>query len=159
MEIETIMGTHFIRQQDWLPFYPCRCIDGLQLILGWFDDALIAIKFDIDGRLLDYHVYKQKILVEPYRRPESAVALQKELTATESPIRLRVFYIDELAVGIEDRPRSYTRFLANPEKHCPNPLERNEFKNEIDEWDRKGMFVVKWGQIFWMNSDGTIHST
>jgi hypothetical protein len=143
--------------------------DGRQILMAFFWTGLVALFFDASGAFIEEKV--RPLPLEPPRHPrsgcyfytpefEAAVsgALQRwqaEIGFTARLIRVRRFSCNGLR--IEDRPVHYEEFLSNRALWRPEELE--PMRNEIEDWDRRGCFVLYWGNDLWLNGRGEVESS
>jgi hypothetical protein len=138
------------------------------LNLGYKRECVEALFFDSNGEFLR----QEK---RPLNVPEgSGIAsmgnpgIRKQVTGlfaswkndlgfSPGVIHVKRFNVDR--VGIEDRPSTYEAFLRGEDCDGIVDEERSEFMNSVRKWDDAGMFIFWWGKDYWMNADGTIHST
>ncbi len=73
------------------------------------------------------------------------------------PILVCRFSVD--GIRITDRPRHLDRFARDPERDELDPRKRSALQDEVERWDRSGKFVLNWGKPYWLNADGSVHST
>jgi hypothetical protein len=72
-------------------------------------------------------------------------------------ILVKAFAIKGGQIGVSHMPREFERGsrapTQGPASEPPIPLE------DIDEWIRSGMFVLRWGKEYFMDATGVIDST
>lgn len=142
---------------------------GNQVLMGILYPSLVAIMFDVEGKL--DHVERRpaptprivsghpQLFDAEYEAKYLGLLRdwQRVIGFTEKPITVRKFSIDGVAVF--ERPSHFNDFIRDPIGEEPNELERRRIQEMIARWEREGRFVLRWGKDFWMNADGTIHST
>ena len=143
---------------------------GRQAMMVAFYTGLTAIFFDADGELLGHEVRPlppEEPADSPARRitldtpaVEAALAAWKaEVGFRPEPIRVQRFEVDELGVGIADRPSHMEEFLKAPEVAEPNETEREHSWQSLREWEAEGNFVLYWGNDLWVNAEGEVTSS
>ena len=62
---------------------------------------------------------------------------------------------------VTDMPEHFAKFLTDPHAPFFDDEDRSDFPELIDEWLRRGMFVVRVGnnEWLWMDGDGDVDST
>lgn len=73
------------------------------------------------------------------------------------PISIRRFYIPDINCGIKDIPDSMRKAVEHPERF--HPAEAAEIRQMAVEWIRDGMFVLCWGEDYYMDSSGSVISS
>ena len=64
-------------------------------------------------------------------------------------------------IRVADLPDHYAQFLADPDAQFFGDDDRTEYPEMIEEWLRRGMFVIRVGnhEWLWMTGDGEVNST
>ena len=64
-------------------------------------------------------------------------------------------------IRVADLPDHYAQFLADPDAQFFDDDDRTEYPEMIEAWLRRGMFVVRVGDVewLWMTGDGDVNST
>jgi hypothetical protein len=144
-------------------------LDGRQALIGSHSPShVIAIFFDRNGRLLGYEL--REIAPEPAvvgdnphdrrRLAKLTGALRKwqsELGFIRGPIEVWKFNCE--GVKVEDLPEHYQDFLANAVATEPDKTKWPEWRELIQRWRDRGMFVLWWGKDYWMDAEGNVEST
>jgi hypothetical protein len=139
------------------PYRP-RAGKGLELdpkedVLG----QLVAYWSTPEGRRdWEHGVREEERIRDNFLRPWLA-----ELGFEPGQIWVKKFDDPTTGLGIADLPTHYAEFLADPVAPCFNDDDRSEYPEEIEEWLREGMFVVRSrdSDWLWMDGDGDINST
>jgi hypothetical protein len=156
-------STRLYTVRSYGDYFHCGSVTGArQVIIGAFQDSVVAVLFDQDGNLID--VLERPIKIAQTASSKSAVSGVRilddwcaELGFSPGPIDVRAF--DREGVRITDRPWHYEMFLRDPTGDEPNENLRLIMFGEIADWDQHRRFVLKWGKDYWMNADGSVHSS
>ena len=79
-----------------------------------------------------------------------------ELIANAATIQVREFQLPELEIGVKSMPDRYAAFMRDPTAYSED--EHSRYLDEIASWNEDELFVFQLGDVFWMNSDGTVNS-
>jgi hypothetical protein len=85
------------------------------------------------------------------------IPVQQRLGFQPHTIHVRKFDLPDRSVGIEELPEHYQEFLAHPEEHDPDRQE--ELAEDVRQWVTDGDFVLRWGEDYYLNSDGDVSSS
>ncbi len=75
-----------------------------------------------------------------------------ELGFVESPIAIKLFFVDELRIGIRDYPPDIEDYINNPNQYSED--DREEFLKDIADWKRDSNCVFWWNTNYLLNREG-----
>ena len=153
-----------IQTHDSYGFYAGTTPDGRQVLMGLLCPNLVAFTFDADGTLLGtderpvpffqgvrppYDIYDQRL-------PPLIEAWQREMSFQPATITVTRFFNLPLYVGIMRYPSHFEEILLDPEE---DEDEKDEIRESQRSWDAEGMFVLQWGNDYWLNAAGEVESS
>jgi hypothetical protein len=132
--------------------------DGRRVLMGLYCPYLVAIFFDSSGNLLGHEVRRLEFLQrssvivdgEPIegmvgvyniydeRIPPRIVAWQDEMGFRPATIRVKQFFLDD------------------PEA---SDAEKDGVRESMRRWDAEGMFILYWGNDYWLDGTGEVESS
>jgi hypothetical protein len=148
---------------------------GRQVLFGILGDERIGVFFDEKGRVESSRIEGVQHSDPAAGAPSAVDSLYPELASwsqelgvVPETIRIQRFHIplerdqpskpwEYDGVGIEDLPWHYRAFLANPA--TVEERDRKTLQEEIENWIRRGDFVLWWGNDFDINRDGEVVSS
>jgi hypothetical protein len=85
-------------------------------------------------------------------------AWKTEIGFTPQDVVITRFAVPQLGLGLSDLPQYLQEAL---DRVSPEPDEQyhQECLSDIEDWQRLGKFVLKWGSEYWMNSSGDVTDT
>jgi hypothetical protein len=160
-----------IKAEDTHCMYSGLTRDGRQVLMGLYYPCVVAVFFDSDGRLMDVHrrqpsyLKPQEDLHDMYnsRITEEALAWQVELGFESAVIRVRKFFVPDNpkfakdpfwtrdGIGIEDYSDHFADILSEPNASAED---KEDVLESLKRWDEEGLFVLWWGNNYWLNKDG-----
>jgi hypothetical protein len=87
----------------------------------------------------------------------SLVEWQVQIGFVSRTISVKKFFLSESCTGIDDLPGEYLDFLENPEAF--DEEEQEYLPEEIQGWEESRDFVFYWGNDYYMNEAGEVHSS
>ena len=150
-------------------FYAGTVAGGGQVLMGMQSfTEVIGLFFDRDGEFT--HAETRQLPQEPpvvddnpydpdflAKVAATIRAWQTEMGLENGRIRVRRFSCEGNA--IDDLPGHYKEFLDDPVRFEPDAERREAWRAEIQKWIDSRKFVLYWGQDYWMEADGHVHST
>jgi len=158
----------YLIQNSDCDFYARKAYDKRQVLMGLLCPELVAVFFDSEGNLLEVQKralpFKLKRMGEdgPFdiydgRIPEQLLQWQKAMGFRPATIRVKMFFLPEQGIGIEDLPNHFREFLEDPSNF--DKEEREYYPGLINEWKKEESFVLWWAKDYYMNKEGEIEST
>jgi hypothetical protein len=146
-------------------FYAGHLSDGRQaLIARSVHGELIAAICDGGGNLIQ--IIHQD-LPSPPVLPDADIIrevdegafqeyLHRQFGFSPGLIGIKEFRIPEEMFGVYHLPDYYREFLRNPNSPSFDEEQRQVFPGLIRQWDEEGLFVLEWGNDFWLDSTGEV---
>lgn len=144
--------------------------DRRQVLMGWYDDQVVALFFDADGEFLEaqerptgfgpdsvppgqvYPVVQHRFASAPTR------AWQAELGWREGPIRVRFFMHPDRRIYLSDLSRAGVTAYYDPFVYIDRE-EREKARRSLRAWLDSGNFVLSWMRDYRLDREGNVLST
>jgi hypothetical protein len=153
-------------------FFTGVCDDGRQVIIGLLCPELVAVFFDGKGNHLGCEERPWSAAVgklagrkPPYKIggdrfrdliAEQVREWQGELGARQSTIRVKKFLAGAHMVGIDELP-GWAHEIETAT--WMSDAERQQYREDRDQWVADGKFVFWWAKSYHMSKDGEVEST
>lgn len=130
------------------------------LVAGDCGPEVLCVLFDVNGKFLT--TTSDPIPAGSARTADTAasrqvVSVQQRMGFQPGTIRVQRFAMPGRAVGIDDLPDHYQEFLASPGHH--DPKRQEELAEDVRQWIEEGDFVLRWGEDFYLDSEGDVSSS
>jgi hypothetical protein len=138
--------------------------DSRRVLMGLWCPDLIALYFAEDGTFLDFErrpvVFFQNVKptyqIYDRRIDELLDNWQREMGFQAALIRVKKFILPEVGISIDDYDSHVLEILDDPKA---SEEEKDEIREEMQEWDAEGQFVLNWGNDYWLDHTGEIVSS
>jgi hypothetical protein len=144
------------RIKDSLYFRTGRLPDGRQVLVGRQGEEGVIVVFSADGALLGTET--ERIGAGPLDIPDPALdAVFDRVQARPMAIQVREFSVPERSIRVQDLPDYLLEFVHAPDSFAP--AERDHLSGAIEQWEKRGQFVLIWHEDYEMTAEGDIEST
>src|SRR5690348_18309911 len=125
---------------------------GAQWLITGAEQAILLIKFDLKGKLVETRLLKGD---SPEQREEQLEQWKAEVGFTDQPVYVLKFHLEQYYVGVAALPYDgMQEAIDDPDSFAPEELEM--IMEEIESWLSKGLFALEWGEEYYMNKDGEV---
>lgn len=130
--------------------------DGTQVLIGRWNNDVVCVRFSSDGQLIA--IDREPSQTTVFNFPDSAVEiLASRIGLMPGAVHVQAFDLIDPPIAIRELPDYLKDYIQAPNDF---PADRAiHLATAVEEWRKKGAFVLIWGEDYEMSRDGDIESS